>query len=298
MKAEILEKIMKYNKIDEVSYYNGKFHSPRSEKPSSFYNFAPESLSYNWDSELENIIDEIDSPHPIDFYERLSVTDCIRSFLEAASDKVVCDFGCSAGYMLREIKYINDNAVLLGVDVEESGLVKLNAIDPDIMLFKFDITAIPFPDEILDVVICLNVLEHIENDVDVLDEFLRVLKNEGIICIVVPYNPNLYDYYDEACKHVRRYAKHELINKMKKSGFDVINHNYIGCSAYIPFYIKKKISNFLHSSRRSVDRMEKDNKKTKNSALLWKIFKLDYQIFKLMKCPFGIRQIVLAQKKE
>ncbi|MDR2780426.1 MAG: class I SAM-dependent methyltransferase, partial [Synergistaceae bacterium] len=277
MKDEILEKIMKYNNIDDVVYCNGKFRSLHSEKHFSFYNFASENLSYNWDSELENIIDEIDSPHPIDFYERLSVTNYIRSFLEATSDKVVCDFGCSAGYMLKEIKNVNDNAVLLGVDVEESGLSKLNATDPDIMLFKFDITAIPFPDEILDVVICLNVLEHIENDVDVLGEFSRVLKNEGIVCIVVPYNPSLYDYYDEACKHVRRYAKNELIHKMMKNGFDVINYNYIGCTAYIPFYIKKKISNFFHNSRRSVDKMKDDNEKTKNSALLWKIFELDYQ---------------------
>ncbi len=49
-----------------------------------------------------------------------------------------------------------------------------------------DITSMYFPDSIFDLVICSNVLEHIQQDIDAIREIYRVLKPDGWALIMVP----------------------------------------------------------------------------------------------------------------
>jgi len=46
---------------------------------------------------------------------------------------------------------------------------------------------IPFEDKYFDTIACLAVLEHVENPVDVVKEFYRVLKTGGVVIASVPF---------------------------------------------------------------------------------------------------------------
>jgi SAM-dependent methyltransferase len=143
------------------------------------------------------------------------VLNLLNNCIKENPSPIICDFGCSRGQMLCDLRTLNMNSLLVGVDIIEKGLFLLHKNEPDIFLFKFDITNIPFPENTIDAIICLNVLEHIEDDILVLREFSRILKHSDVIaCIVVPYGRELYDYYDKACMHVRRYGKGELAIKI------------------------------------------------------------------------------------
>jgi ubiquinone/menaquinone biosynthesis C-methylase UbiE len=288
---------MNHNGIQDDILFDAGFIEAASGVRFPFYNLSKKKAPLNWNKELDNMIDEPAISHSIDFYERKAVVDQVGSFIKGKDNIIICDFGCSSGYMLRDIKNMNAGVSLIGVDAEENGLIKLNKMDPDIMLFKFDITSIPFPDKILDVVICLNVLEHIENDDAVIKEFGRILQKEGIVCIVVPYGPDLYDYFDKACMHVKRYDRHDLPDKMKNNNFKLIYNNYIGCMAYIPFYIQKKLNRRAFdklNERERLNKMEEDIKATNDNIILNKIFEVDYKLARHIRYPFGIRQIVVG----
>jgi ubiquinone/menaquinone biosynthesis C-methylase UbiE len=267
-----------------------------------FYEFSNTYSEVNWSDSLEDMHDESKTDaHPIDIYERKTVLDYIRGYLSATSNPVICDFGCSTGFMLQDIENEKPDSTLIGVDIVESGLFKLHKRNPNYMLFKFDITEIPFPDNFLDCIVCLNVLEHIENDELVLNEFNRVLKNDGICCVVVPYGDKLYDYYDEALMHVRRYGKSELIRKLEKNGYrgGVVKHGHLNSLMYIPFFLKKKLNRVLHknTSDDKIDRIAVDIKNSSGSSLMKSMFALDYWISGKCRFPFGIREIVLAEKE-
>jgi glycosyltransferase involved in cell wall biosynthesis len=73
-----------------------------------------------------------------------------------------------------------------------------------------------------DSVFCINVLEHIEDDVKVLENFRAVLKPGGVAVILVPHNPKLFSKLDGVLGHCRRYTREELERKMESAGFQII----------------------------------------------------------------------------
>ena len=72
----------------------------------------------------------------------------------------------------------------------------------------------------------LNVLEHIEQDEQILDEFLRILEPGGKAVIYVPAMPWLFTSMDVKVGHVRRYHLRELVRKMVSAGFIVNRASY------------------------------------------------------------------------
>jgi glycosyltransferase involved in cell wall biosynthesis len=77
-----------------------------------------------------------------------------------------------------------------------------------------------------DSVVCMNVLEHVEDDQGVLDSLQRVLPPGCRLVFLVPFNPKLYSEFDRQIGHFRRYQKGELEKKMQKAGFLVERQFY------------------------------------------------------------------------
>jgi SAM-dependent methyltransferase len=70
-------------------------------------------------------------------------------------------------------------------------------------------------------VVCLNVLEHIADDMGALAAFAAALQGGGRLLLIVPAHPFLYGTIDLALEHVRRYRRRELETKLIEAGFAV-----------------------------------------------------------------------------
>lgn len=77
-----------------------------------------------------------------------------------------------------------------------------------------DLSLPDLPDEVLeerfDTVVCLNVLEHIEDDVAALDAMRRLLLSNGHLVLLVPALPAIYGSLDRTLGHFRRYTRNIL----------------------------------------------------------------------------------------
>ena len=73
----------------------------------------------------------------------------------------------------------------------------------------------------LDTVVCLNVLEHIEDDGAGLWNMHDVLAPGGRAIVLVPCGQELFGSLDEVLGHFRRYSAAELRGKMEAAGFEV-----------------------------------------------------------------------------
>jgi 2-polyprenyl-3-methyl-5-hydroxy-6-metoxy-1,4-benzoquinol methylase len=73
----------------------------------------------------------------------------------------------------------------------------------------------------LDTVVCLNVIEHVEDDVLALRNILNTLDNHGRAIILVPQGPGLYGSLDEVLGHCRRYTEQHLSHVAQQAGFQV-----------------------------------------------------------------------------
>lgn len=70
-----------------------------------------------------------------------------------------------------------------------------------------------------DTVICLNVLEHIEDDRKALKRLHSLLKPHGRLALLVPAHPALYNGFDKGVGHFRRYRLPDLKRLLGETGF-------------------------------------------------------------------------------
>ena len=73
----------------------------------------------------------------------------------------------------------------------------------------------------MDTVICLNVLEHVDDDHAGLANIYSALAPGGRAIVLVPEGQSVFGTIDEALGHFRRYSEAELKSKMEKAGFEV-----------------------------------------------------------------------------
>ncbi|MCX7590435.1 MAG: glycosyltransferase [Kiritimatiellae bacterium] len=72
-----------------------------------------------------------------------------------------------------------------------------------------------------DTVLCLNLLEHAEDDLACLRNIHGALKEGGRVCLLVPHLPALFGSLDRAAGHHRRYTRRELGEKLLRTGFEL-----------------------------------------------------------------------------
>lgn len=80
--------------------------------------------------------------------------------------------------------------------------------------------------EPLDCAYAIDVLEHIEDDVETLRLLFAKMKQGGKILIYVPARMELYSKFDENIGHFRRYDKAELAQKITQAGFEIEKITY------------------------------------------------------------------------
>lgn len=71
----------------------------------------------------------------------------------------------------------------------------------------------------LDTIICLNILQHIEDDEAALRRLYDTLQPGGRLILMVPQGPHLFCGLDRAGRHVRRYSRPDLERKLSAAGF-------------------------------------------------------------------------------
>jgi glycosyltransferase involved in cell wall biosynthesis len=103
-------------------------------------------------------------------------------------------------------------------------------------------------DESVDTIICLNVLEHIGPDVDVLGHFFRLLQPGGHAIILVPQHPWLYTPTDKTLGHERRYTEAELGDRLRGAGFEVVHQQGFNRLGTLGWYVSGKLMGKEHLS--------------------------------------------------
>ncbi len=77
-----------------------------------------------------------------------------------------------------------------------------------------------------DTIICLNVLEHVDDDISALQAIRRMLAPSGRLILLVPALPVLYGTIDRALGHHRRYKRAGLASLLEATGFKLAHIEY------------------------------------------------------------------------
>ena len=89
--------------------------------------------------------------------------------------------------------------------------------------------------------VCLNVLEHIADDVAALRAMSSVLIPGGVIVLLVPAFPSLYGPIDRNLGHYRRYTLDSLTRLAAETGLRVRKTHYVNCAGFFGWWLNSRI---------------------------------------------------------
>jgi SAM-dependent methyltransferase len=131
------------------------------------------------------------------------------------------EVGCGTGFLLGDIRDRFPGAALAGCDILFDSLRYARRHLPRVLVFQADAYKLPI-ERRFDVVIALDVIEHLDEDAAALREMFRVVKPGGGLVLTVPQHEWLWSTTDEFSRHRRRYRRVDLLAKIRAAGFEVL----------------------------------------------------------------------------
>lgn len=131
------------------------------------------------------------------------------------SSLTILDIGCGTGAMSSRLtrwgRVVSADFSPLALQFSRRRGLK-NLVGADAM-------NLPFACNAFDLLVAMDMLEHLPDDCAALREFYRVLKPGGRVFATVPAYPHLWSEHDHALMHHRRYQRFEVAERFHSVGF-------------------------------------------------------------------------------
>lgn len=150
----------------------------------------------------------------------------IRPFVHGS----VCEVGCGIGNITQFL--LNQERVVC-LDPHAPSLLTAQhrfANHSNLMFHPHRLQRLPnddLPAGSFGSVICLNVLEHIDDDVDALTRMRRLCRPDGRVVILVPAHMLAYGAMDRSFGHCRRYNRSSLRRVFQSAGLNIVYASYM-----------------------------------------------------------------------
>jgi SAM-dependent methyltransferase len=151
--------------------------------------------------------------------------------LARPGDRIV-DFGAGIGTFALPMAEQGHGVVCIEPDRAQSGRLAAQGLEvlPDIAVL---------PDDSVDYLYTLNVLEHIADDGAAVALFQRKLKPGGRLLVYVPAFQILFSSMDRKVGHCRRYRRGGLVRLLKANGFTIERARYADCIGFAAALVYK-----------------------------------------------------------
>ena len=161
----------------------------------------------------------------------------------AIDNRRTLDVGCGPGHDVDDFRPFGS---LYGLDPSLTALMWCRRQHPsDLRLVCATGERLPFQASSFDLVIMLDVLEHVDADTDCLRDCRRILKTGGQLVLTVPAFQWLWGSHDTWYGHKRRYTVPEIQQKLAQAGFLVERATYIEWLFVLPLWIVRRAKQWI-----------------------------------------------------
>lgn len=155
----------------------------------------------------------------------------IKEMLCGISFNSILDVGCGEGSLLRDILPYQKNISVSGTDISETALTITRDRIKEGKFYLFDIQKEAL-DEKFDLVICSEVLEHLEDDTQALSNLSKMTDKYLLITTI----QGRMRKTEKEVGHLRNYTKTGLLDMLHGAGFEEIRIKEWGFPFYSPLY--------------------------------------------------------------
>lgn len=147
-----------------------------------------------------------------------------------------------------------------------------------------------FADCRFDLIVMLDVLEHIDDDVASLARLRTMLRPGGLILITVPALPWLWSKHDEIHHHKRRYSPKTLRRALRDARLNPVKFGFFN-SILLPLAILQRLGAKLFAHEGRVD----DMPPRPLNSLLARLFGLERKMVGKWPMPLGLSLFAVAE---
>lgn len=170
----------------------------------------------------------------------------VHEIISCESPARILDIGCSNGYISSSL--INEATEVYGIDISQKDVSEASTLGLKAQVHDVA-TGLPFENEIFDIVIAAEIIEHLIDTDYFLKEIYRVLKKDGKLILTTPNIANLenrlrlligkqpvfFDCRITVSNHLRAYTPGTLKKQLQGSGFkiEVYTGSFVPAICYI-----------------------------------------------------------------
>lgn len=218
------------------------------------------------------------------------ITDIVRVAAPpnvAAAKPKLLDVGCGTGFILERLRawydvYGLDHAEVAVEYCKQKSLlnVRQGVLGAEDFGTQFDL------------ILFLDIIEHINDDLDVLRKAHLYLKERGQVIVTVPAYKFLWSRHDEIHHHRRRYTKASLKTLLTRAGYEPVFISYYDMILFPAVFVVRKLGKLF--GRRNASDTWHPGKRI--NQLLYTLFSLERKLLPKITLPFGVSLLCLAKR--
>jgi SAM-dependent methyltransferase len=221
---------------------------------------------------------------------RLNTIRNLLTYLNVGDKNRILNLGCGTAGLVRGL---SDFGEIHNLDIDENALRFCKERWPKNVI-QADCLSLPFKEQTFDLVLALDILEHMEDDREVLKQIHGILKYKGYLIITVPSFKFMWSARDDIGCHKRRYNRAQILKKVEFSAFSLVKISYFNTLLFPIAFFEKQ---YMRLKKKTI---EPDAFLPKIPAYLNKLFtmilSIEGKILKKYNLPFGLSLIAVCQK--
>lgn len=219
------------------------------------------------------------------------VREVIERYGNLKPGDTILDVGCGTGAIM---KLLSEKYRMIGIDmsplaVEYSRKRGLKDV------FLMPLQEFPRDKYNVKAVILLDVIEHIDDDIDVLRHAGDIVGKDGRVIITVPAYKWLWSSHDLVNHHKRRYTAARLRETLAKAGLEPVKMTYYN-SLLFPLAVVKKVVGKWKAADKASQAVDQPSGFV--NSLFYSVFASERHLVPNVRLPFGVSLLAVARPKK
>ncbi len=204
----------------------------------------------------------------------------------------ILDVGCGTGATTASLLCFGP---VVGLDIGDAAL-RL-ARQRNVTVTRSNAVDLPVRNQSFDVVVALDVLEHLDDDVAAIKSIRNTLTPNGILIATVPAYEFLWSGHDVALGHKRRYARGGLKQALEAGGLKVEVCSYV-MAAILPVAAVIRLADRILPGRSTERQSDYPAVPAVLNTLLTHISAFDGRLIEWFNLPFGLTVLAVARRTD
>jgi len=244
------------------------------------------------DKTLYDNIFQVEATHWWYLARRKIIFDWVERTMTTYKNPQILDIGCGTGFNIVYLNQLGYNKVV-GLDFSPDALEYCRSRQLNVLICG-NAENLPISQRCYDLILVLDIIEHLKDDRRALSEIFRALKPDGTLIIFVPAFQFLWSFQDEISHHQRRYNAMELKEKILHAGFKLMKLSYVNSILFPVVWLGRvilrvfpKYFNITSESQMNPSWM---------NGILYRIFLTELPLLRFMNFPFGVSILCVCKK--